>query len=183
MRIVTSCLQPTPMEFLHILSGIQPAELCHTGATISFSQRALNQPKHLLHLLVSESSPGHRRLKSRCPFVPAALDHFTKTMQEDQLSAAQWMTEKWRSKWKSMTTPLHLHFPTPQQRPAGLDVPRLAWTCLNCLCTRVGRFNMSMHKWGLWPNVTCECGTEEQSPDISCALAPCTGRFMDYVVW
>ena len=97
MHIVTGCLRPTPMDFLLILSGIQPTELHCTGATISLSQRALNQLKHLLHPLVSESSPGHRQLKSRCPFVPAALNLFKKTMQEDQLSAAQWMTEYWRT--------------------------------------------------------------------------------------
>ena len=164
MHIVTGCLQPTPKEFLPILWGIQPAELCHTGATISLSQSALNQPKHLFHRLVSESSPGHRRLKSRLRFVPAALDLLKNTMQEDQFSSAQWMTEKWRSEWESMTTPLHLHFPTPKERPAGLDLPRLAWTRLNRLHTRVERFNMSMHKWGLLPSVTCECGTEEQTP-------------------
>ena len=88
MRIVTSCLQPTPMEYLPILSGIQPAELCCTGATISLSQRALNQPKIILYRLVSEFFPGHRQLKSRHPFVPAALDLLTKTIQEDKLSAA-----------------------------------------------------------------------------------------------
>ena len=42
IRTMIGCLHPTPMEFLPILSGIQPAELCRTGATISFSQRALN---------------------------------------------------------------------------------------------------------------------------------------------
>ena len=171
MRIGTGCLQPTSTEFLPNLSGIQPAELCLTGATISLSQRALNQPKHLLYQLVLDSSPGHRRLKSRCPSVPDALDLLKKTMQEDQLSAAQWVTEKWRSEWESMTTPLHLHFPTPQKRLAGLDLPRLAWTRLNHLGTRVGRLKMSSHKWGLLPSTTCECGTscecgtEEQTPD------------------
>ena len=104
--------------------------------------------------------------------ISASCNRLKKTMQEDQLSAAQWMTEKWRSVWASMTTPLHLYFPTPQQRTAGLDLPRLAWTCLNRLYTRVGRFNLSMHKWGLSPSATCECDTEEQTPDHILCTCP-----------
>ena len=155
MRIVTGCLRPTPTKFLPLLSGIQPAELCRTGATISLSLRALNQPKHLLHRLVSDSSPGHQWLKSRCTFVPAALDLLKKTMQEDQFSTAQWMTEKWRSKWESMTTPLHLHFPTPQhqQRPTGLDLPRLACTQhTSIICTQG------------WEDSTCPCTNGDHRP-------------------
>ena len=174
MRIVTGCLRPTPMEFLPILSGIQPAELCRTGETISLSQRVLSQLKHLLHPLVSESSPGHQRLKSKCRFVPAALNLLKKTMQEDQLSAAQWMTEKWRSEWDSMTTPLHFHFPTPQKRPAHLGLPRLAWTCLNHLNhlrTRVRRFNMSMHKWDYRPVQSVSAAWRSKLQTTSCA--PC----------
>ena len=72
---------------------------------------------------------------------------------------------KVENEWESMATSLCIHFHTPQQTPACLDLPRLAWTHLNHLHTRVGRFNMSMHKWGLSPSANCECGMEEQIPD------------------
>ena len=78
IHIVTGCLRPTLKGFLPILSGIHPAELHCTGATISLSQRTLNQPTHLLHPLLSESSPGHQRLKSR--FICAIC---TGPLQED----------------------------------------------------------------------------------------------------
>ena len=35
LRIVTGCLHPTPTDHLPVLSGIQPAELCRMGATLS----------------------------------------------------------------------------------------------------------------------------------------------------
>ena len=35
LRIVTGCLRPTPTDQLPVLSGIQPAELRRTGATLS----------------------------------------------------------------------------------------------------------------------------------------------------
>jgi len=34
LRIVTGCLRPTPAVNLPILTGIQPAELCRSGATL-----------------------------------------------------------------------------------------------------------------------------------------------------
>jgi len=48
LRIVTGCLRPTPADNLPILAGIQPAELRHTGATLSLARRAM-EPEHLLH--------------------------------------------------------------------------------------------------------------------------------------
>jgi len=55
LRIVTGCLRPTPADNLPILAGIQPAELCCSGATISLGRCAM-EPGHLLH------SPVHRVL-------------------------------------------------------------------------------------------------------------------------
>ena len=75
------------------------------------------------------------------------------------------------SEWKSMTTPLHLHFP-PLNKTRWPGFTQVGMDRLNCLCIRVGRFSMYMHKWGLSPNVTCECGTEEQTPDH--ILCTCT---------
>ena len=134
------------------------------------------------HLTQSKGSES-TKTSITSTFVSAALNLLKKTMQEDQLSAVQWMKEKWRSKWESMTTPLHLQFPTPQQKHAGLDLPRLAWTCLNRLRTRVGRCNLSMHKWGLSPSATCECGMEEQTLDHILCTCPMYLPLMDYVVW
>ena len=39
LRVVTGCLRPTPTDHLPILSGIQPAELCRLGATLSLAHR------------------------------------------------------------------------------------------------------------------------------------------------
>jgi len=72
LRIVTGCLRPTPADNLPTLSGIQPAELCHIGATLSLARCAM-EPEHLLHsALTRPSSADAWHLKSRHPFVPAA---------------------------------------------------------------------------------------------------------------
>ena len=44
LRIVTRCLRPTPMDHLPVLSGIQPAELCRMGATLSLAHRVSLDP-------------------------------------------------------------------------------------------------------------------------------------------
>ena len=49
LRIVTRCLQPTPTDYLPILTGIQPAELRRRGATLSQANRATLNPDHILH--------------------------------------------------------------------------------------------------------------------------------------
>ena len=43
---------------------------------------------------------------------------------------------------------------------------------LNCLQTGVGRFHLSMYKWGLAPSPNCECGTTEQTADHVVSLCP-----------
>ena len=48
LRIVTGCLRPTPTDHLPILSGIQPAELCRLGVTLSLAHRESLDPDNIL---------------------------------------------------------------------------------------------------------------------------------------
>jgi len=89
LRIVTGCLRPTPADNLPTLAGIQPAELCRNGATLSPARRAM-EPGHLLHsALTRPSSANARRLKSRHPFVRAA-QHLISLSDKNNIRAAQW---------------------------------------------------------------------------------------------
>ena len=73
LRIVTECLRPTPTDHLPVLSGIQPAELCRLGVTLSLAYHGSLDPDHMLHGLLSWSSDTCQvRLRSRCSFVPGA---------------------------------------------------------------------------------------------------------------
>ena len=78
LRIVIGCLCPTPTDHLPVLSGIQPAELCRMGATLSLDHRGSLDPDHILYGLLSGSSDtGKVRLGSRRPFVAAAQNFWT----------------------------------------------------------------------------------------------------------
>jgi len=50
-------------------------------------------------------------------------------------------------------------------RPMGMGLPRPSWVWLKRLKTGVGRFQLSIHKWGPAPTLNCERGTAEQTAD------------------
>ena len=62
--------------------------------------------------------------------------------------------------------------PKTGTRPVGMGLPRAAWVKLNRLRTVVGRFHLSMHKWGLAPSLNCECGASEQTADHVLTACP-----------
>ena len=114
-RIVTGCLRPTPTGHLPILSGIQPAELCRMGATLSLAYRKSLNPDHILYSLLSGSSDTRQvrlrsianedhqmRLKSMrlrlSPFAPAArnlLDNLARL----GIRASEWTNHKWKTEY------------------------------------------------------------------------------------
>ena len=94
LHIVTGCLHPIPMDHLHILSGIQPAELCRLGATLSLAHCGSLDPDHILHGLLNGSSDNcQAKLRSRHPFLPAAwnlLDNLARL----GICASEWTNHK-----------------------------------------------------------------------------------------
>ena len=60
LRKVTGCQRPNPTDYLHILSGIHPAELCQLGATLSLDYRESLDPDYV-HDLSSGSSDTSKR--------------------------------------------------------------------------------------------------------------------------
>ena len=49
LHIVTGCPCPTPTDHLPVLSGIQPAELCRLGGTLSLAHCGSLNPDHILY--------------------------------------------------------------------------------------------------------------------------------------
>jgi len=67
------CFHPTPIGNLFVLAGVTPTELCRKRATLCVARHAMD-PKHFLHYrLLFTPTTQQRELKSRHPFVPAAL--------------------------------------------------------------------------------------------------------------
>ena len=140
LHIVTECLRLTPTDYLPILAGIQQAELRQLGATLSLAYGGSLDPDNILYELLAGSPDGHReRLKSRCPFVPAAWK-LLQDLTELDIHAAQWTDFKWSTEYLECSSDLHAFMPRASTRPMGMGLPRLSWVRLNHLRAGVGRF-------------------------------------------
>ena len=140
---MTGCLCPTSADHLPIIAGIQSAELCRKGATLSLAHRAM-EPRHLLHsVLTCPPSANAQCLKSRHAFVLAAQQLISSS--DHNRSVAIWVDYWWNAEWLENPIRLctfipnigtHLEWPGYQeQRGSGLtasapvsDVSALAYT-------------------------------------------------------
>ena len=173
LRLVTECLRPTLTDDLYALAGIQPSELRRKRARLSLARRA-QDPKHMLYeRLFAPPYGGHRQLKSRRPFVPAALDFLNDADAWSTSEAGSWADHKGNMEWQECASRLYGFLADVGSLPSGMHFPRPAWVRLNRLRTGVGLFRSTMHKWGMAPSPACECGADEQTADhliISCPI-------------
>ena len=171
LHIVSGCLRPTPTDHLPVLSGIQPAER-RMGETLSLAHRGSLDPDHILYGLLSGSSDTRQmRLRSRRPFAPGArnlLDNLARL----GIRASEWTNHKWKAEYYEGASRLRAFVSGTGARSVGMDLPRATWVKLNRLRTGVGRFHLSMHKWGLAPSPNCECGASEQTADHVLTVCP-----------
>ena len=172
LGIVTECLRSTPTKHLPVFSSIQPAELRRMGATLFLAYRGSLDADHILYGLLSGSSDTRQvRLRSRRPFVPGArnlLDNLARL----GIRASEWTNHKWKTEYCENVSRLRAFVPETGARPVGMGLPRAALVKLNRLQTGVGRFHLSLHKWGLAPSPNCECGASEQTADHVLTACP-----------
>ena len=172
LRIITECLRPTPTDHLTALSGNQPADLCRMGATLFLAYHGSLDPDHILYGLLSGSSDTRQvRRRSRRPFVPAARN-LSDNLARLGIRASEWKNYKWNAEYCKNASRLRAFVPRTGSRPVGMGLPREAWVKLNHLRTVVGRFHLSMHKWGLALSPNCECGASEQTADHVLTACP-----------
>ena len=89
------------------------------------------------------------------------------------ICAAQWTNLTQDTEYSKIMSALSVYIPRVSTRSIGMSLTRPAWVKLNHLCTGIGHFNSSMHKWGLAPSVKCKCGTSKQTADhiiLTCPL-------------
>ena len=182
LQIVTGCLRPTPTDNLPTLTGIQPAELCRSGATLSLAHRAM-EPGHLLHsALTRPPSTNARHLKSRHPFVPAA-QHLIILSDNNNIRATEWADYQWNAEWTDSPRRLHIFIPNIGIHPLGMTLPRRAWVWLNHLRINVGCFCSCLYKWGTASFAACECGAEEQMSTMLSSNVQSIDLPMDCMAW
>ena len=119
LRIVIGCLRPTPTEHLSILSGIHSAELRRLGVTLSLVHRGSLDPDCILFGLLSEFADARQtRLRSRCPFVPAA-QNLLNNLAGLGIRASEWTNYRWNTEYCENTSTLHVFIRKTSARPVG----------------------------------------------------------------
>ena len=83
LRIITGCLQPTPVEQLPLLAGIPPAELRRRAANLALARLAMD-PDHLLHHTITREE--------------TVLPNKTKTY---------WITSMWSEEWQPSSSRIY----------------------------------------------------------------------------
>ena len=96
LRIITECVQTTPVEQLPVLAGIPSAELRRRAASLALARRALD-PDHLLHHTITreETQP---ELKSRRPFTTSGKDLLSTALTNER--RAHWIARMWSAEWQ-----------------------------------------------------------------------------------
>ena len=158
------------MVNLLVLSGIQPAELCHQSEALSLANHRSLDPGYILHGQLTEPQAASKeRLKSRHPLVLAEWKLLHKP--ELGIHTVQWMNLTWDTEYSKSMSALGVYIPRVSTRPIGMSLTKTAWVKLNCLRTGIGRFDSSMDKWGL-ASAKCKCGTSEQTADQIILTSP-----------
>ena len=85
--------------------------------------------------------------------------------------------------WQESTFRLYQFITDVNSSLAGINLSRPAWVRLNRLRTGVGLFQSTMHKWGMAPTATCECGAEEQTADHVITTCPIYSHPNGLKVW
>jgi len=157
-QIVTGCLCPTPADNLSILASIQPAELCHKGATLSLACHAM-EPGHLLHsVLICPLSANAWRLKSRHPFVPATHEFIISSDNNIHMRTLDRSLMECGMVGQPHKTP---HFHPRHWHLPGITLLSTVWVQRNCHRTSVKCFFSYLYKWGMACSAACECGKEQ----------------------
>ena len=145
LRIITGCLQPTPVEQLLVLAGIPPAELRRRAASLALAHCAMD-PGHLFHHTITreETQP---RLNFWHPFETSGKDLLSTTLSNE--TKTHWIARMWSVEWQPSTSRLHEYITSPSRSSPGSDLPQQAWVKPNRLRTGVGRFNADNVEMGL----------------------------------
>ena len=153
LRIVTWCLQPTPVEQLPVLAGIPPTELRRRASSLALARRAMD-PDYLLHHTITreETQP---RLKSRLPFATNGKDLLSTILLNE--TRAHWIARMLSVELQPSTSRLREYITSPARiRPSTASLGQIQWTthwswALQCWYVDMGPIQKSSLRLGSRP--------------------------------
>jgi len=150
MRIISGTLQPTPLQWLPVLSNIAPPAIRRTKTTVKFIQNIQVKPHLPVHSDIFHHSTS--RLQSRRPIWSIDTGSSTK--------------ELWRETWEVNPTVNSFIIDDPTDLVPGYDLPRREWCLLNRFRSSTGRCAASLHQWGYTDSPLCICGDTQSMSQI-----------------
>ena len=153
MRTVSGALRPTNINWLPVLSNIEPPQIRRDRATLLEYKKA-QQLTDRVPIKEILREPPMSRLKSRRPFVieAARLANLNQTEQET-----------WEQSWIQGVPPGHDLVTDPTCPQPGFTLPRRQFVTLNRLRCGQARCAESLHRWGVIASPACPCGESHQT--------------------
>jgi Reverse transcriptase (RNA-dependent DNA polymerase)/Endonuclease-reverse transcriptase len=152
MRIISGTVKSTQLQWLPVLSNIEPPKLRRKAAAIRVVKNSRNYGRSLLYeQLLDVPTP---RLISRRPI----------WLIEQQQPLTQFnINTEWTESWTTMQPQNGELVSNPCAWPPGYDLRRHEWVLLNRFRTGQGRCAYLMYRWGFGESPNCDCDADEQT--------------------
>ena len=146
MRTVSGSVRPTNINWLPVLSNMEPPQIRRDRATL---QEYKSAQKFTDRVPIKEilREPPRSRLRSRRPFVTEAT-RLVRLNQNEQ--------ETWEP-------PAHDVVTNPTCPQPGFTLPRRQFVTLNRLRCGQARCAESLYRWGVIASPACPCGESHQT--------------------
>ena len=167
-RIITGCLEATPIPCLYALAGIAPPHIRRKVAANADRCLQEDDPIYPLH--------GQRPAKHRLPARNSFLDSTEALNTSKQDARTTLWVEEWNALGERSTEWRDRGIITNEHLASGTDEPWSTWRSLNRLRVQKGRCRAMMKMWKLSHTDVCDCGERQtMSHLMTCGDAPnCT---------
>ena len=153
MRTLSGALRPTNINWLPVLSNIEPPQIrCDRATLLEYKKAQQLTDRVPIKEILRE--PPMSRLKSRRPFVIEAA-RLANLNQMEQ--------ETWEQSWIQGVPPGHDLVTDPTCPQPGFTLPRRQFVTLNRLRCGQARCAESLHPWGVITSAACPCGESHQT--------------------
>ena len=162
MRTVSGALRPTNIDWLPVLSNIEPSQIRRGRATLQEYKKA-QQLTDRVPIKEILREPPKSRLRSHRPFVieAARLANLNQTEQET-----------WEQSSSEGVPPGHDLVTNPTCPQPGFTLRQFV-TQSRLRCSRA-RCAESLYRWGVITSPTCPCGESHQTTRHIVEECPCT---------
>ena len=153
MRTVSGALIPTNINWLSVLSNIEPPQIRRDRATLHEYKEA-QQLTDRVPIKKILREPPKSRLRSRRPFVSEAARLASLNQTEQEI---------WEQSWIHVVPPGHDLVTNPTCPQPGFTLPRRQFVTLNRLRCGQTKGAESLYRWGVITTPACPCGENHQT--------------------